>query len=202
MIHLEHIAFAYPGRGLLLADVSLQVPSGGMVCLFGPSGCGKSTTLDIVAGLRQPRSGQRQVGSRRIGYAFQEPRLLPWRTVRDNVRIGLSGWLHGAAAGDAADLWLERLGLAAAAGKRPAELSGGMRRRVNLARALAISPEVLLLDEPFAFLDAAACRQVADGLRELQAAGVAVLMVSHQRDWPDDLGSRIIEVSGSPLRCG
>ena len=202
MIHLEHIAFAYPGRGLVLADVSLEVPAGGMVCLFGPSGCGKSTTLAIAAGLRQPRSGRRHVVSRRIGYAFQEPRLLPWRSVRENLLIGLSGWLHAAAARDAADLWLERLGLVEASGKLPAELSGGMRRRVNLARALGIAPEVLLLDEPFAFLDAAACRQVAEGIRERQAAGAAVLMVSHQRDWADDLGSRIIELSAAPLRIG
>jgi NitT/TauT family transport system ATP-binding protein len=200
MITLDHVAFAYPGKAPVLADVSLHLAPGAMVCLFGPSGCGKSTTLDLVAGLRTPQQGTRQVGSRRLGYAFQEPRLLPWRSVVDNVRIGIRGWLNCAEAAAAANEWLGRLDLSEANAKRPAELSGGMRRRVNLARAFALRPDILLLDEPFAFLDDHACRRVADGIRDLNQAGAAVLMVSHVRDWAEVLGCRIVEVSAAPLR--
>lgn len=200
MIALDHLAFAYPGKGLVLEDVSLRLDHGDLVCLCGPSGCGKSTTLDIVAGLRTPQRGTRQVGSRRLGYAFQEPRLLPWRSARDNVRIGLRGWLTAHEAATAADEWLGRLGLAEAAATRPAQLSGGMRRRVSLARAFAVRPEILLLDEPFAFLDEDACRRVADAIRDLHGRGVALLMVSHVRDWAEALGCRILDIPGAPVR--
>lgn len=200
MITLDHVAFAYPGKAPVLEDVSLRLERGQKVCLFGPSGCGKSTTLDLVAGLRQPQRGALQVASRRIGYAFQEPHLLPWRSASDNVRIGLCGWLTAEAATAASAEWLARLGLAEAAHKRPDELSGGMRRRVNLARAFAVRPDILLLDEPFAFLDEEACRQVAAGIRDLCRAGVVLLMVSHVRDWAEALGCRIVEVTGAPVR--
>jgi len=200
MIALDHVAFAYPGKGLVLEDVSLRLEPGAMVCLFGPSGCGKSTTLDIVAGLRSPRHGVRRVDSRRIGYAFQEPRLLPWRSVLDNVRIGLTGWLTHHEADTAAMAWVSRLGLGAAASSRPAELSGGMRRRADLARACAVRPDILLLDEPFAFLDGETCGTVAQAVRELHGTGVTVLMVSHVRDWADRLAARILEISGTPVR--
>jgi NitT/TauT family transport system ATP-binding protein len=198
MIRLDHVSYAYPGKPPVLQDVSLQIERGGMVCLFGPSGCGKSTTLDVVAGLRPPQHGHREVGSRRLGYAFQEPRLLPWRSALDNVRLALRGWMTATAAATAAREWTERVGLTEAAGKRPAELSGGMRRRVSLARAFAVQPEILLLDEPFAFLDEAACWNVADCIRDLHRGGVTVLMVSHVRDWPETLPCRIVEVTGAP----
>ena len=200
MIHLDHVAFAYPGQPPVLADVSLHLERGDLVCLCGPSGCGKSTTLDVVAGLRTPQSGSRQVESRRLGYAFQEPHLLPWRTVADNVRLGVRGWLNAAEAAVAADEWLARLGLTAARAKRPGELSGGMRRRVNLARAFAVRPEILLLDEPFAFLDDEACQAVVDSARTLHASGVTVLMVSHVRAWAETLSCRILTVPAAPVR--
>lgn len=200
MIRLEHVRYAYPGKTPVLEDVSLRVERGGMVCLFGPSGCGKSTTLDVVAGLRTPQEGEREVGSRRLGYAFQEPRLLPWRSAADNVRLGLRGWMTATAAAVAAHEWLGRLGLAEVAATRPAELSGGMRRRVSLARAFAVRPEILLLDEPFAFLDAEACQNVAACIRELQRGGVTVLMVSHVRDWPETLPCRILDMPAAPVR--
>ena len=178
MIDLRHVAVRFPGKEVL-ADVSLQVGRGGLVCLFGPSGIGKSTILDVVAGLRHPRHGSRTVDTQRIGYAFQEPRLLPWRSVFQNVRIALSGWLSEAEASSQATAWLRRFGLGDAMDRLPAELSGGMRRRANLARAFAAAPELLLLDEPFAFLDGQACSVLADAIREQHRAGVTVLMVAH-----------------------
>lgn len=200
MIALEHVLFAYPGRHPVLGDVSLRLGRGEMVCLVGPSGCGKSTLLDVAAGLRVPQGGTRRAASRRLGYAFQEPRLMPWFSALDNVRIGVSGWLPRAEAAAAARFWLDRVGLAEAAGSRPAQLSGGMRRRVDLARAFAVKPDILLLDEPFAFLDEASCGRVAECILDLNRGGATVLVVSHVQEWAERLGGRIVEVAGSPLR--
>ncbi|CQR71182.1 Bicarbonate transport ATP-binding protein CmpD [Sporomusa ovata DSM 2662] len=149
-------------RVAALQAVSIAVPDNAFVCIVGPSGCGKSTLLRLFSGLEKPTSGQvsyRQKPvnrpSAQIGMVFQEYSLLPWRTVADNVALGLefAGMPKGERAGRAAD-YLGLVGLGDFAQAYPHELSGGMRQRAAIARALAVAPDVLLMDEPFGALDA------------------------------------------------
>ena len=200
MIELCDVAVSYAGLPVL-ASVSLEVPVGGMVCLLGESGCGKTTVLNVVAGLVQPNRGTVRVGTRRLGYVFQEDRLIPWRSVRENVVLALSMEMADPReAGRRADEWLRRLGLSEAVDRRPDELSGGMRRRVNLARAFAAEPDLLLLDEPFAFLDDGMVGVVRDEILRLrQERPVALLAVSHVRAHIEPLSPEIVEISGTPV---
>lgn len=149
-------------RVVALREVSIAVPDKAFVCIVGPSGCGKSTLLRMFSGLEKPTSGQvcyRQKPINRpcaqIGMVFQEYSLLPWRTVADNVELGLefAGMPKGERAERAAD-YLGLVGLGDFAQAYPHELSGGMRQRAAIARALAVAPDVLLMDEPFGALDA------------------------------------------------
>jgi NitT/TauT family transport system ATP-binding protein len=175
------------------------VPANGLVCLVGPSGCGKSTILNAIAGL-VPYTGDVRVSSRRIGFAFQDDRLIPWRTVRQNMLFALNDCLGADRAMEAADGWLERLGLTAAADAFPAALSGGMRRRVNLARALAVQPDILLLDEPFAFLDVAMVERVQAAVLEVgRDSGATTLIVSHVLEHVRGLSADVYRVCGSPI---
>jgi NitT/TauT family transport system ATP-binding protein len=150
------------GRGYrALEEISLSVPAGSFVAVVGPSGCGKSTLLNIVAGLLPPSRGTVRVDggvlaglNRRATYMFQQDALLPWKTVRENVALGLT--LGGARKADAharADAWLDRIGLAAFAAHYPSQLSGGMRKRVVMAQNWIIDRSILLMDEPFSALD-------------------------------------------------
>ncbi len=198
MIRLDQVGATLGGRRIL-DGVSLTVQPGQLVCLFGPSGCGKTTVLNVAAGLVRPDAGQVEVRAERLGYAFQDDRLAPWLNVRDNLLLALSGHWSPAEAAARTDRWLARLGLADAAAKRPGALSGGMRRRANLARALAVEPDVLLLDEPFAFLDDAMVETVQDLIRELSARAT-VLLVSHVREHVARLGATIVPVAGPPVR--
>ena len=147
------------GRGasalLALDRLSLEVAPGEFVCLIGASGCGKSTLLNLVAGLDAPTSGEISTGGQRVALMFQEPALFPWLTAARNVELALraSGVPRAERQRRAADL-LDVVHLGGFAGKRPHELSGGMRQRVALARALAQDAEILLMDEPFGALDA------------------------------------------------
>jgi len=172
MIELDAVGFSYRGRGgatAAVVNVSLHVPRGATVAFVGPSGCGKSTLLRLVAGLLRATSGVVTVDGRRVeaplknvGMAFQNPVLLPWRTVLGNVLLPFEILAtHRRDAASERRLWQERaqdllgtVGLKGLADKQPRELSGGMRQRVSLCRALVHEPELLLLDEPFAALDA------------------------------------------------
>jgi NitT/TauT family transport system ATP-binding protein len=199
MIALDHVGVVLGGQRIL-QDVSLRVPVGAAVCLFGPSGCGKTTVLQVVSGLVRPDTGSVRVGASRLAYAFQDDRLAPWLTVEENLVLALSGHMDESTARDRAARWLGRLGLAEATGKRPGSLSGGMRRRTNLARALALQPDLLLLDEPFAFLDSAMVGVVKDILLELREThGTTMLIVSHVREHASGLGAEIVPVSGPPV---
>ena len=144
-----------------LDEVSLAVPAGAFTAIVGPSGCGKSTLLNVAAGLLTPSSGQVRVNgqpleglNRRATYMFQQDALLPWKTVRENVAVGLT--LSGVARLEAharGDAWLARVGLAGFAAHYPAQLSGGMRKRVVMAQNWIIDRPILLMDEPFSALD-------------------------------------------------
>lgn len=185
------------GRRDVLANLTLGLGYGEVGALVGPSGCGKTTLLRIVAGLDRDYDGTVQLPHHgRLGVMFQEPRLLPWRTVEDNVRL---------AAPDASPTTLtalfETLGLATHRQNFPGELSLGLARRVAMARAFAVDPDLLLLDEPFVSLDAALAAQLGHALIDLVTRKpVTTLLVTHDVDEAIALADRVFVLSASPCR--
>lgn len=177
MIELNNVSLYFDGAAVL-EDLSLSLPAGAHVAFMGPSGCGKTSLLRLAAGLEKPTAGCIKTGSRRIAYVFQEPRLLPWRSVLENVNAVLS---DQAATLPLAGKWLSLVGLADAAEKYPHELSGGMRQRVNLARALAYDGDILLLDEPLSGLDDARRSALLPLIQE-HAAGKTLLLATHSAE--------------------
>ncbi|GIE97425.1 ABC transporter ATP-binding protein [Paractinoplanes rishiriensis] len=194
-------AFAANGRRHhVLAEVDLTVAAGEIVALLGTSGCGKSTLLRLAGGLDVPSAGEVLVGGRavrgiesRCAVVFQEPRLLPWRTVERNVAYGLPHDVTGSRARAEVAHLLDVVGLTAFARHRPRQVSGGMAQRAALARALARRPGVLLLDEPFAALDALTRLRMQDLLADVQrTAGTTVLLVTHDVDEALHLADRVV----------
>jgi NitT/TauT family transport system ATP-binding protein len=185
-----------------LDRVSLNVTLGEFVCLIGASGCGKSTLLSLVAGLDQPTAGVIDASGRKVALMFQEPALFPWLTAAKNVELGLrpSGISGQARRSRAAEL-LETVHLGGFGNKRPHELSGGMRQRVAMARALATDADVLLMDEPFGALDAMTRDLLHDELdRICMDRGLTVLFVTHNVREAVRLGDRVVVLSSRPGR--
>ncbi len=151
-VRLRQVSKAFHGLPVLV-DFDLDVALGEVLALVGPSGCGKSTLLRLLAGLESPDQGVCERRFRRVGFVFQEPRLLPWRTAWQNVALVLPKDLDEAARQRRLQNLFSQVGLQGFAHYYPAQLSGGMRQRVALARALAVQPDLLLLDEPFSGLD-------------------------------------------------
>ena len=191
----------FAGGTAALADVSLRVGAGEFVAVLGPSGCGKSTLLRLLAGLDQPDTGRIEWDGPPVqtGVVFQDPTLLPWDTALDNVRLPFR--LRGAAGHAEAAAALARVGLAGFETARPRQLSGGMRMRVSLARALVTAPRLLLLDEPFAALDEFTRHRLQEDLRALwQADGSSVVLVTHSIYEAAFLAQRIVVMSARPGR--
>ena len=186
----------------VLEDVSLDVAEGEFVCILGASGCGKSTLLSLVADLDQPTSGSVEVLGGKPSLMFQEPALFPWLTAGENVELALK--LRGVGKSERKDETQRLLGLVrleGAGNKRPHELSGGMRQRVALARALAQDSKVLLMDEPFAALDAITRDVLHDELTRIrQEVGATVLFVTHNVREAVRLGDRVVLLSSRPGR--
>ena len=186
---------------LVYEDFRLSVAPGAFVCVLGPSGCGKTTLLNMIAGLDRGYEGEIALTGRaepRIGYAFQTPRLLPWRTVLENVLLPLPA---GPRPRERARALLAEMGLEAAAKVFPSRLSLGMQRRAALARAFAVEPDLLLLDEPFVSLDEATADHLRDLLTGLLAAHPAtVLFVTHDSREAVRLADRIVALAGAPAR--
>ncbi|MBV8763983.1 MAG: ATP-binding cassette domain-containing protein [Hyphomicrobiales bacterium] len=183
-------------RKEILADIDFALAPGEVTALVGPSGSGKTTLLKIVAGLDRDFEGAVSVPTRRLGFVFQEPRLLPWRSVEENVRI---------AAPDASDAELdaifEALGLAHHRRHYPGELSLGLARRAAVARAFAVRPDLLLLDEPFVSLDETLARQLQEELIALvERSCVTSLLVTHDILEAARLVERVIVLDGRPAR--
>jgi NitT/TauT family transport system ATP-binding protein len=180
-----------------LRDLRLEFPAGSVTAVLGPSGCGKTTALRILLGLDTSFEGTVWHRPARIGVVFQEPRLLPWRSIEANLRLAAR------AAGrppEAASLWLERVGLGGWGGRFPGELSLGMARRAALARALVVEPELLVLDEPLVSLDEATAARLRVLLGELIAErGITTVLVTHQLEDALALADRIA-VFGPPPR--
>ena len=194
-------AIAQAGLHQAIANFRLSLKSGEFVCLVGPSGCGKTTLLNIIAELDEDFDGEITLGEQhtppKIGYVFQNPRLLPWRTVRENIELVLSG--HQSP--DIIDALLETMQLGQAQHVYPERLSVGMSRRVSIIRAFAVDPDVLLMDEPFVSLDAPTARQVRELLLKLwQQRPHTVLFVTHDLREAIALADRLIFLSSSPMR--
>jgi NitT/TauT family transport system ATP-binding protein len=194
------------GRGssavAALDGISLSAAPGEFVCLIGASGCGKSTLLSLVAGLDRPTSGGISTNGNRVALMFQEPALFPWLTASRNVELALraTGMSRAQRRERAAEL-LELLHLGGFGGKRPHELSGGMRQRVALARALGQEADVLLMDEPFGALDAMTrdlLHEVLEGI--WRRRGLTVLFVTHEVREAVRLGDRVVLLSSRPGR--
>jgi NitT/TauT family transport system ATP-binding protein len=204
-VRLTDVSKTYrTGRDELLAldQVALTVHDGELVCIIGASGCGKSTLLNLVAGLDKPTAGQVDTGGRRVGLMFQEPALFPWLTAARNVELALRarGVPKAARRNQTAEL-LETVRLGGFGDKRPHELSGGMRQRVAMARALAQNADVLLMDEPFGALDAMTRDLLHDELERICAQrSLTVLFVTHNVREAARLGDRVIVLSSRPGR--
>jgi NitT/TauT family transport system ATP-binding protein len=192
-----------------LADIDLRVRAGEFLSLIGPSGCGKTTLLKTIAGLLPADRGRVVVGERVVtgpgreaSVVFQDFALLPWATVQKNVEFGLL--LRGTAAAERAGLArraIARVGLAGFEGAYPAQLSGGMQQRVGLARALAVSPRVLLMDEPFASIDEQTRRLFQDDLLKLWSEErKTVVLVTHSMEEAIYLSDRVVVLSPRPGR--
>jgi NitT/TauT family transport system ATP-binding protein len=186
----------------VLEGASLAVGEGRFVSLVGPSGSGKSSLLRAVIGLQQPLSGMVETNLSRsqVGILFQDDALLPWKTARDNVALGLvfSG-LGRSQAMEEAEAWLGRLGLVGFGDKFPRHLSGGQRKRVALAQVLAMKPRLILMDEPFASLDAiVGARVVSDVVALVEREGISVLLVTHDLEEALCLSDEVYLLSQGP----
>ncbi|MFN6995411.1 MAG: ABC transporter ATP-binding protein [Aquincola tertiaricarbonis] len=198
------------GRFHALRDINLQVAQGEFITLIGHSGCGKSTLLNLIAGLTKPSAGALICDGREIAapgperaVVFQNHSLLPWLTCQENVHLGVERVFGGretkAQLQARAQAALELVGMSHATAKRPHEISGGMKQRVGIARALAMEPKVLLMDEPFGALDALTRAHLQDELLKIVArTRSTVVMVTHDVDEAVLLSDRIVMMTNGP----
>jgi NitT/TauT family transport system ATP-binding protein len=205
VVSLKGVSKRFANGTLALSNLSLDVGEGGFVSLLGPSGCGKSTALRLVAGLGQPSAGtidRPGSGGREIGFVFQEPTLMPWATAFRNVWLPLR--LSGLPRAEARDRVMDALrlvGLERFAESYPRELSGGMKMRVSIARALVTRPKLLLMDEPFAALDEITRVKLNDDLLALwQTLRWTVIFVTHSVYESVYLSNRIVVMAARPGR--
>lgn len=211
-IDVDDLAVSYDGTKLAVSDINLQVGEREFVAVLGPSGCGKSTLLQVLSGLLTPHSGRASIAGRdvtsstgdpsRIGYVFQDHRLLPWRTVAQNIEIvlGAAGVPRNEWSGRI-DRYLRMLKVEAHRDAWPLRLSGGQRQRVSIARALALEPAVILMDEPFSTLDEVTARQMRQQMGELfESEPKAVLFVTHSIREAVYLADRILILTPGPAK--
>jgi NitT/TauT family transport system ATP-binding protein len=213
-LRLEHVTKQFDIRGTndrftAIDDISIDLAEGEFLVLVGPSGCGKSTLLDLLGGLSEPTSGRILLDGREIsgpgldrGIVFQQYALLPWRTARSNIEFGLEAkGLPKKTRRELAEHYLELVGLHGFGDRYPHELSGGMKQRVAIARSLAFDPEVLLMDEPFAALDAQTRESLQDELLRIwRETGKTILFITHGIDEAVYLGQRVAVLTSRPGR--
>lgn len=208
MLTISHLTARYADH-LALQDINLTIAEGEMVVVLGPSGCGKTTLLNLVAGFQRPDSGTITLNGQPVqgpgaerGVVFQHEGLLPWRNVLDNVAFGLQLAGYGKAERQAtAQRMLQKVGLESAGQKFLWQLSGGMRQRVGIARALAADPQLPLLDEPFGALDAFTREQMQELLLRLwRDSGKQVLLITHDIEEAIFLASELVLLSPGPGR--
>jgi NitT/TauT family transport system ATP-binding protein len=211
-VSLRDVTKAYDNGVMALGPIDLRVCKGEFISLLGPSGCGKSTALRIIAGLAAPTSGDVQLShhdgaalpGQGIGFVFQEPTLMPWTSVRENVRLPLKLAHVPSSESDTRVIEaLRRVGLAEFADSFPRELSGGMKMRVSLARALVTDPDILLMDEPFAALDEITRFRLNDELLGLwRNLKKTVIFVTHSVFESVYLSQRVVVMTQRPGRIG
>jgi NitT/TauT family transport system ATP-binding protein len=209
-VEIRGISKTFPGTTAPAIDgIDLSIKPGEFVCLLGPSGCGKTTLLRIIAGLLDATEGEVRIGgqlstrpSRDKAVVFQHFNLFPWRTVLGNVVYGLE--MQGMGRKERIRIgmeYLEKVGLQDYAGRYPSQISGGMRQRVGIARALAIKPSLLLMDEPFGALDALTREYMQQEMERLAAeAGTTTIFVTHSLDEALFLADRVIVMGRGPGR--
>lgn len=201
MLRIRGLTLGYGGEPVL-ENLDLDLERGGFAGLVGPSGSGKTSVLRAIVGLQAPERGTVEVAAPRgeIGFLFQDDALLPWRSARDNAALGLR--IQGkprAEALDEADGWLERLGLAGLGGRYPRQLSGGQRKRVAIAQVLALRPCLLLMDEPFAALDAIVRTRITQDLLDLvERERLSVVLVTHDLEEALSVSDVVHVLSGGP----
>jgi NitT/TauT family transport system ATP-binding protein len=212
ILSAQQVTKSYNASGadvVAVHNLSLDIEEGELVCMLGASGCGKSTMLNLFAGFTAPTSGRVLLRDKpitgiepRCGMVFQSYALFPWKTVRQNIEFPLR--MRGIARQERrtmADFFIDLVQLNGFAEYYPAELSGGMQQRVTLARSLAADPEVLLMDEPFAALDAMTRQVMQDELLRIQRkSGKTILFITHNIDEAIILGHRIVVMSARPGR--
>jgi nitrate/nitrite transport system ATP-binding protein len=212
LISIDGVAKRFPGakgETTVFEDLWLRIDRGEFVCVIGHSGCGKTTLLNILAGLDTPSEGAILVGGKEISgpsldraVIFQGHALLPWKTVLGNVAYAVSSrWRNASRAEieERARKAIATVGLAGAEGKRPSELSGGMKQRVGIARALAIEPTIMLMDEPFSALDALTRGTLQEEARRIcRETGQTVYMITHDVDEAIYLADRIVLMTNGP----
>ena len=212
-LNLDHIGITFPtdnGPLTVLEDVNLKVDEGEFISLIGHSGCGKSTVLNIVAGLLQASKGGVLLENHEVNdpgpdraVVFQNHSLMPWLTVYDNVRLAVDQVFKKSKSKQERHEWtlhnLELVHMEHALDRRPDEISGGMKQRVGIARALCMEPKVLLMDEPFGALDSLTRTHMQDSLMEIQAElGNTVIMITHDVDEAVLLSDRIVMMTNGP----
>ncbi|MEM8849621.1 MAG: ABC transporter ATP-binding protein [Pseudomonadota bacterium] len=206
LMRVEAVDKVFPGDVQALKDMSLNVREGDFISLLGPSGCGKSTALRLIAGLSEPTSGRMTWATTRkdgdLGVVFQEPTLMPWATVSQNVFLPfrLEGKSYAEVKDDILDV-LKLVGLEKFQTSYPRELSGGMKMRVAIARAMVTQPKLILMDEPFAALDEITRFKLNNDLLEMQARiGCTVIFVTHSVFESVFLSDRIVVMAARPGR--
>ena len=213
-ISFDHVSVDFPtehGPMRVLDDVSFDIRNGEFVSIIGPSGCGKTTMMNIVGGFVQPTSGQVLLDGKPVaapgpdrGVIFQEYGVFPWLTVRQNIEFGLKLSASRVPAAEREEIvrrYMQLMGLSDFAGHFPKHLSGGMRQRLAIARAYAVRPEFLLMDEPFGALDAQTRSAMQDLLLQvLQSDGKTVMLITHSVEEAIYLSSRIVVVTARPAR--
>lgn len=197
---MKEFSLANGERLRVLEGVSFEAADHSFTSILGPSGCGKSTILNLIAGLDNHSDGQISIDGNRIGFVFQQPRLLNWRTVADNVILPLEQQSFDKdAMRSLARKYLDLVGLGGYENYYPLQLSGGMQQRVAIARALAIDPDILLMDEPFSGLDEITARKLRQELiRIWQETGKTILFVTHSINESVFLSQQILIVSAKP----
>lgn len=221
MIEIDDLTFRYPGGMTILEDFNLTVDHGEAWTILGPSGCGKTTLLYLLAGLRRPTSGSIRIRGQeltrprpRTGLILQDFGLMPWATVRENTSLGLN--VRGFYGPDGThaprdevvertneqvDYWLDWLGLRPVASMYPGQISGGQRQRTAIARTLALNPDLLLMDEPFAALDAPTRESLQDLTMRLQEErGLTTVLVTHTIEEAALMGGKVLVLGEMPNR--
>lgn len=201
-LQLQNISKQYKGqKGIVdaLVDINFEAQTGEFICLVGPSGCGKSTILNLISGLEKPTEGTVIVEGR-LGLMFQEPGIFPWLTVRDNISFGLRMADKGAdEIAEQVDHFIQMVHLDKFADSYPHELSGGMKQRVALARTLILDPDILLMDEPFAALDAQTREMLYTELQHIwQITKKTIVFITHDVREAVCLGDRVVVMGSHP----